>query len=69
MKSIKIISILFLISTLSSCKKNYTCFCMSERCDSSGFTIKDTKQKATKKCKSYTPTIQNPNDPITCTLQ
>ena len=40
------------LTVFSSCKKEYTCMSTNPRVDSIGFTVKDTKRNAKKRCES-----------------
>ena len=63
MKKLTLLIAVAAICSLTSCKKNYSCQCTGNPGTNSNnttiYTIKDTKSKATSTCKSYVPSTWN----------
>lgn len=63
MKKLTLFMSIATICGLTSCKKNYNCQCTgnpgTNSSNSTTYTIRDTKSKATATCKSYVPSAWN----------
>ncbi len=65
----KYIIAIFVIASLGSCKKEYTCQCTSAVGFSQTFNYKIKKDDATKKCDAMNANYQSRPDSTTCQLE